>query len=103
MNNYFKQQKDYETNKILVNKTILKDKNVKKAMKKIIANPVLGKLAKKKLILNEFAKLNLENEFSNRLIDELLMNKKNALKFLSERFRAKKTKQVRGLYRLLQK
>ena len=95
MNNYFKQQKDYETNKILVNKTILKDNIVKKAMKKIIANPVLGKLAKKKLILNEFAKLNLENEFSNRLIDELLMTKKNALQFLSERFRAKKTKQVR--------
>jgi len=96
MNNYDKTQKNYEDNKILVNRTLLKQENSNTNMniRRIINNPVLEKVHKKKLLLNELLKLDLVNEFSNKLVNELLMNKKNGIDFITKRFRAKKTKKI---------
>jgi hypothetical protein len=96
MNNYYKTQKNYEDNKILVNRTLLKKENINtnRNIRRIMNNPVLEKVHKKKLLLNELLKLDLVNEFSNKLVNELLINKKNGLEFLTKKLRAKKTKKI---------
>ena len=96
MSNYYKTQKNYEDNKILVNRSLLKKENSNTNMniRRIINNPVLEKVHKKKLLLNELLKLDLVNEFSNKLVNELLMNKKNGIDFITKRFRAIKTKKI---------
>ena len=95
MSQYKKLENIFEDEKINVNRILLKNKEINKNIKKLIQNPVLMKVDKKKLILDEFAKLNIVNEYSNRIIDQLLANKKNAFKFLKNRIRKKKLLQVR--------
>ena len=95
MSQYNKLENIFEEEIISVNRILVKNKEINKNIKKIIQNPVLLKVDRKKLILDEFAKLNIINEYSNRIVDKLLANKKNALKFLRDRLRKKKTRQVR--------
>ena len=94
MNDYKEKETEYLEKKILINKTLLRKENKDTNLNiyRVIVNPVLEKKDKKKLIKSEILKLDLD--VSNKLLDEILINEKNAIQFIQHRFRPKKEKKT---------
>ena len=92
---YYNNIKSYNDYKVEVNKYIIKNNILKKKLRKIISNPVMKKKDKKELIIVLLDKEKLTNNFTNKLLNELLDNTRFALKFLNERYRIKKSKGLR--------